>query len=87
MPGRCVLLAIADTGCGMRLGEFHSVQTPLNALKPPSTGMTVPVTNPLAPSLSNHKRVPIRSLGLPNRAMGVWDWMVLPRGVSIRPRW
>lgn len=36
------------------------------AEEPPSTGMTVPVTKPLALSLDNHNKQPIRSLISPN---------------------
>lgn len=39
--------------------------TPLNALNPPSTGMTWPVTNPDASSLSSHSNVPSKSSGFP----------------------
>ena len=43
----------------------------LYAEKPPSTGITVPVTNPLALSSASHIRVPIRSEISPNFFMGV----------------
>jgi len=45
-------------------------QTPLNAEKPPSMGITTPVTNADAGD-SSQSTAPVRSSGWPNRPMGV----------------
>ena len=45
-------------------------QTPENALNPPSTGMTIPVTNRDA-SDASQTATPMRSSGAPKRPMGV----------------
>jgi len=55
--------------------------TPLNALNPPSTGTTIPVTKEEASGERSQMIVPIKSLGLPNRPMGVCSMIVRPRGV------
>ena len=52
------------------LGQDGHVYTPANALNPPSTGTTMPVTNLLA-SVSSHRTVPSRSSGFPKRPIGV----------------
>src|ERR1019366_2854132 len=59
-----------------------AAQTPLKALKPPSTAMTWPVTKPDPSSLNSHSSVPSRSSGLPKCPCGVWVVIVLPRAVS-----
>src|SRR5690606_12699173 len=56
--------------------------TPEYALKPPSTGMMVPVTNVEA-SLQSHCMAPNRSSGSPNRAIGVWSIIWLPLEVRL----
>src|ERR1017187_1454392 len=58
------------------------VQTPLKAAKPPSIGMTTPVTKPEASAEVSHSSAPIRSSGVPNFPIGVGAIMVLARGVS-----
>ena len=52
-----------------------SLYTPPNALKPPSIGMTVPVTKADA-GLISHSAVPMGSAGSPKRPMGVCAMMV-----------
>lgn len=49
---------------------FVNFYTPANALKPPSMGIIVPVTN-LEASDASHTHAPIKSSGSPNLAMGV----------------
>lgn len=44
-------------------------------------GTTTPVTN-AALGESNHKTVPMRSSGSPNRPSGVWAMICFPRSVS-----
>src|ERR1043166_8976390 len=53
--------------CGQLLAIHH---TPLNALNPPSTGTTIPVTN-FAASEQSHTVAPINSAASPNRLIGV----------------
>src|ERR1035438_3415540 len=54
--------------------------TPLKAEKPPSTGITTPVTKSEAGE-SNHSTHPSKSLGSPRRPIGVCPTIVLPRAV------
>src|SRR5664280_421828 len=58
-----------------------SVYTPLKAEKPPSTGITTPVTNSEAGE-SSQRTQPNRSLVSPRRPIGVCPMIVLPRGVQ-----
>lgn len=48
----------------------HEPQTPPNTEKPPSTGMTVPVTKEAA-SLQSQRTAPVSSSGSPRRPIGV----------------
>ena len=50
-------------------GSFRASYTPLNALKPPSTGTTTPVTNSDAGD-SSQMAVPANSSGSPKRRVG-----------------
>ena len=59
---------------------INTGQTPLKTLKPPSTGITAPVTND-AVSLASHRTVPATSSGLPSRPIGVCSMMRFARSV------
>src|ERR1019366_10197246 len=61
-------------------------QTPENAEKPPSTGTTIPVTKADAGDRS-HSTAPSRSSGWPNRPIGVWPIIDVPRAVSSPVTW
>ncbi len=50
---------------------FLTGYTPEDAKKPPSMGITVPVTKPAASSLMSQFMQPINSVASPKRRMGV----------------
>src|SRR4030095_12247718 len=68
-----------NRGVGIEVAIFLH-HTPLNPLKPPSTGTTTPVTKEAA-SLQSQCTGPINSSARPNRPIGVRAMTVLPRGV------
>src|SRR5208282_1865073 len=72
----------SDFGFRTSFGIRNFPYTPLNAAKPPSIGITTPVTKPEASAEVSHSSGPTKSSGVPNRLMGVWVMMVLARGVS-----
>ena len=81
------LLAVAERGVKNADSSAQSTapppQTPEYAAKPPSTGITVPLTKPEALASHRYSSVPIRSDGSPNRFIGVWARILSVRGVGL----
>src|ERR1035441_8911318 len=73
--------AIGNSCCERAAMIPLGAYTPLKAEKPPSTGITTPVTNSEAGE-SSHNTQPKRSFDSPSRPIGVCPTIVLPRGVQ-----